>query len=160
MSIVYWIIISAMFVIGFAGLIFPIIPGVLFIGGGMLLYGLFFSFEPFTAAFWIIQGLLVLLLFAADYLANLFGVKKFGGSQAGVWGSTIGLIAGPFIIPVFGILIGPFLGAVIAELLVHRKHPAEAVKIGIGSLFGFLSGAVAKGVIQLAMVIYFLIKVL
>ena len=52
----------------------------------------------------------VVLLFGADMAANAFGVKKFGGTKAGVWGSTIGLIFGPFVIPVAGILIGPFLG--------------------------------------------------
>ncbi len=87
MEWMYWLIIWLVFIIGFVGLIYPIIPSVLFIVGGMLLYGVFFSFEPFSWFFWIIQGMFVLLLFGADYLVNLFGVKKFGGSKAGVWGT-------------------------------------------------------------------------
>ncbi|WP_249662219.1 DUF456 domain-containing protein, partial [Lysinibacillus fusiformis] len=70
----------------------------------------------------------------ADTVANAFGIKKFGGSNAGMWGSTIGLLLGPFVIPVAGILIGPFLGAVIAELLVEKRTFNEAVKSGVGSL--------------------------
>ena len=62
------------------------------------------------------------------HLSNLVGVKKFGGSKAGMWGSTIGLLIGPFVIPVAGILLGPFLGAVIAELVVSRSGVKQAVK--------------------------------
>lgn len=160
MDILYWIIISLLFVIAFVGLIYPIIPSVLFIIGGYLVYGFIYGFEAFTIWFWIIQGLLFLLLLGADYAANLLGVKKFGGSRAAIWGSTIGLLVGPFIIPFLGIIIGPFLGAIIAELIVHKTNFMESVKIGVGSLVGFLSGVVAKGFIQLLMIGYFFIVVL
>jgi len=90
MNIIFWVIIWAFFIIGFIGLVYPIIPSVLFIIGGMLMYGVFFSFGPFSWVFWTIQGLLVILLFSADYLANLYGVKKFGGTKAGIWGSNCG----------------------------------------------------------------------
>jgi len=43
-EILYWTIIIALFVIAFIGLIYPIIPSVLFLVGGFILYGLFFSF--------------------------------------------------------------------------------------------------------------------
>ncbi len=160
MDWLYWIIIWLVFIIGFVGLIYPIIPSVLFIVGGMLLYGLFFSFEPFSLFFWIIQGMFVLLLFGADYLANLFGVKKFGGSKAGVWGSTIGLLVGPFVIPFLGIILGPFLGAIIAELLVNKQSIKTALKIGAGSVVGFVGSVITKFIIQIIMIVYFFIRVL
>ncbi len=103
--------------------------------------------------------LFVLLLIGADYAANMIGVKKYGGSKAGVWGSTIGLLIGPFIIPVIGILIGPFLGAMLAELLVHRRNWKEAVRIGFGSVVGFISSVITKGIIQALMIIYFFIVI-
>ena len=159
MDYFYWAIILIMFLIAFAGLVYPIIPSVLFIFGGFILYGLFFSFSPFNWFFWCVQVVFVLLLFGADYIANLIGVKKYGGSKAGIWGSTIGLLVGPFVIPVFGILIGPFAGAVIGELIVKRTSFANAVKIGFGSLIGFISGMAAKGLIQAMMIIYFFFTV-
>ncbi|MEG0448717.1 MAG: DUF456 family protein, partial [Lysinibacillus sp.] len=134
MEIVGWILIIACFIISFVGLVYPIIPGVLFLIAGFLLYGAFFSFADLTWWFWVIEILLVVLLFGADTVANLFGIKKFGGSKAGMWGSTIGLLIGPFVIPFAGILIGPFLGAVVAELVVEKRPVGEAVKSGIGSL--------------------------
>ncbi|MDF2858548.1 MAG: yqgC, partial [Neobacillus sp.] len=91
MEIVYWGTISILFVVAFIGLIYPIIPSVLFILAGFLLYGVFFTFEPFGWFFWIVQSLFIVLLFVADYIANMIGVQKYGGSRAGIWGSTIGL---------------------------------------------------------------------
>lgn len=159
MTIIYWSIIAVLFIVAFVGLVYPIIPSVLFIAAGFLLYGVFFSFEPFGFLFWSVQIVLIIALFAADYLANLVGVKKFGGSKAGIWGSTIGLLVGPFAIPVAGIIIGPFIGAVLAELIFQKKSISEAVRIGFGSLVGFFSGAVTKGIIQVIMIGYFLVVV-
>jgi uncharacterized protein len=159
MDIIYWTIIVAMFIIGFLGLIYPIIPSVLFIFAGFILYGLLYSFAPFNWLFWAVQILFVLLLFMADYVANIIGVKKYGGSKAGVWGSTIGLLVGPFVIPVLGIILGPFLGAIIAELLVHKKDLVTATKIGFGSVIGFVSSVLTKSIIQIIMIGYFLFAV-
>ncbi|AXH99003.1 DUF456 family protein [Sporosarcina sp. PTS2304] len=152
-----WIVAIVMFVIAFAGLIYPIIPSVIFILAGFLLYGAIVSFEELTWLFWIIECLFVVLLFGADTIANLVGVKKFGGSKAGMWGSTIGLLIGPFVIPVAGILIGPFLGAIIAELIVTRSGITQVVKTGIGSVVGFVTSVAVKGLLMVVMIIIFLL---
>ncbi|MBK3493275.1 DUF456 family protein [Viridibacillus sp. YIM B01967] len=159
MGIIAWILIIASFIIAFVGLVYPIIPSVLFILVGFILYGAFYSFGDLPWWFWLIQILFVALLFGADTLANAFGVKKFGGSDAGMWGSTIGLLIGPFVIPFAGILIGPFLGAVIAELIVTRSSIKQAVLTGIGSLVGFLTSIVTKGIIQIIMIVLFVIVI-
>src|SRR4051794_18919092 len=159
MEVVYWIIISILFIVAFVGLVYPIIPSVVFLVAGFLLYGVFFSFEPFRWWFWLIQSLFVVLLFAADYLANLIGIKKYGGSKAGVWGSTIGILAGPFAIPIFGIIIGPFIGAIAAELLVNKRSLSESVKVGFGSVIGFISSVITKTIIQVVMIGYFFMLV-
>jgi uncharacterized protein YqgC (DUF456 family) len=156
MGFLGWIIAIVMFIIAFAGLVYPIIPSALFIVGGFLLYGLFDTFDGMTSWFWIIQVLFVVLLFGADTLSNLVGVKKFGGSKAGMWGSTIGLLIGPFVIPVAGILVGPFLGAIIAELVVSRSGVKQAVKTGIGSLVGFFTSVVTKGLVMVVMIAVFI----
>ena len=160
MEILYWVLVFSLIVIAFIGLIYPIIPSVLFLVGAFLLYGILFSFGPLSWIFWLVQTLFVILLLVADQLANLYGVKKFGGSKAGMWGSTIGILIGPFVIPVFGILIGPFLGAVAGEMIVNRTSFKLALKIGVGSVVGFISSVITKAIIQLAMVAYFLFLVL
>ena len=159
MDIVAWILIITFFVIAFIGLIYPIIPSVIFIIGGFIVYGLFYSFSDLPWWFWVIEILLVVLLFGADTVSNLVGVKKFGGSKAGMWGSTIGLLIGPFVIPFAGILIGPFLGAVLAELFVTKSSWEQALKTGVGSLVGFLTSIVTKGIVQAGMILLFFIVI-
>jgi len=155
-EIIGWIVVIASFIVAYIGTFYPIIPSVVFMIIGYIVYGLFFSFTELTWLFWVIQLLFVVLLFGADMAANAFGVKKFGGTKAGVWGSTIGLLFGPFIIPVAGILIGPFLGAVLAELVVTREGVKQAVKSGIGSLIGFLTSSVVKIIILTVMLVVFI----
>ena len=159
LEMVAWLLIGALFIIAFIGLVYPIIPSVLFILGGFIIYGLFFSFSELPWWFWLIELLFVALLFVADTVANLVGVKKFGGSKAGMWGSTIGLLVGPFVIPFAGIIVGPFLGAIIGELLVDRTDFKKAVKVGVGSVIGFLTSVVTKGALQTIMIIIFFIAI-
>ena len=154
-DIIAWILIILCFIVAFVGTFYPIIPSVVFMVLGFIVYGLFFTFTELTWIFWIIQILFVVLLFSADMAANAFGVKKFGGTKAGVWGSTIGLLFGPFVIPVAGILIGPFIGAVLAELIVTRHGLKHAVKSGVGSLIGFLTSSAVKIIILVIMLVVF-----
>lgn len=159
MEIIGWIIAILFFVVAFFGLIYPIIPSALFMIGGYLLYGFIVSFDEMTWLFWSVQGLFILLLFVADTLSNLVGVKRFGGSKAGMWGSTIGLLLGPFVIPVAGIILGPFLGAIIAELIVSRSGIKQSFKTGIGSLVGFLTSVITKGTLMIIMIVLFILFV-
>lgn len=159
MEVVAWIVISILFVIAFLGLIYPIIPSVFFIFAGFIAYGLFFSFQDVPWWIWLVEILFVILLFGADTLSTIIGVKKFGGTKAGLWGSTIGLIIGPFVIPMFGVIVGPFIGAVIGELIIAPKAFKHACKSGIGSVIGFLTSIVTKGIIQIIMIILFFVRI-
>jgi len=156
MELIGGIVAGLLFVIAFLGLVYPIIPSALFMIVGFLLYGFIVNFDDMSYLFWIIQGLFIILLFAADTLSNLVGVKNFGGSKAGMWGSTIGLLIGPFVIPVAGILLGPFIGAVLAELIVSRAGFKQALKTGVGSLVGFLTSVVTKGALMIVMIAIFI----
>lgn len=160
MEFIGWILIIICFIVSFIGLVYPIIPSVLFILLGFIVYGLFFTFEELSWWFWTIEVIFIVLLFAADTISNMVGVKKFGGSKAGMWGSTIGLIIGPFVLPFAGILLGPFLGAIIAELFIEKQPIKGAVKSGIGSLVGFLTSIVTKGIIQIVLILIFIIAIM
>lgn len=156
MAILGWILIILLFAVGMLGAVFPILPGALAIFGAFFVYGFFFSFEPFGFWFWLIQSAVVIAITIADYLVSAFGVKKFGGSKASVWGSTIGLLVGPFVIPAFGLILGPFIGAVLGEL-IHGSNLKHSAQVGAGSVLGFFSSVVVKVVLQLLMIILFFI---
>jgi len=156
MDILGWIIITVLFTLGMAGAVFPILPGALAIYLAFFVYGWFFTFEPFGFWFWSFQTIIVVVLFAADYVVNAWGVKKYGGSRASVVGSTIGIIFGPFVIPGFGLIIGPFVGALIGEL-IHGSNAKQAMKVGWGALIGLFSSMIVKIIMQAAMIILFVI---
>ena len=145
------------FIVAFLGLLYPIIPSSVVMFLGFLLYGFIAGFDGLNWFFWTVQILFLILLFAADTLSNLVGVKKFGGSKAGMWGSTIGLLIGPFVIPVAGILLGPFLGAILAELFISKSDFKQSFKTGIGSLVGFLTSIITKGTLMVVMIVIFLL---
>lgn len=156
MDVLGWVLITALFVVGMLGAIYPILPGALAIYGAFFVYGWFFTFEPFGWMFWTLQTLIVVVLFIADYAVSAWGVSKFGGSRASVFGSTIGIIIGPFVLPAFGLIIGPFAGGVIGEL-IHGSTMKEAVRAGIGALVGLLTSVVVKFILQFGMIIAFVV---
>jgi len=156
MAAIGWILVIALFLIGMAGTVYPVLPGAVAIFAGFLVYGWLISFEPFGFWFWTIQITIVAVITAADYLVSALGVKKFGGSRASVIGTTIGLVLGPFVIPAAGLIIGPFLGAVIGELLIGTPMD-RALKAGVGSMVGFFSSMLAKIVLQLLMILLFIL---
>lgn len=156
MDILGWTLVIILFVVGMAGAIYPILPGALAIYGAFFVYGWFFSFSEFGVWFWLIQTIIVVVLFVADYAVSAWGVKRFGGSRASVIGSTIGLIFGPFVIPAFGLVIGPFAGAVIGEMIIGTRFD-KALKVGLGSVVGLFSSVVVKFILQLAMIVLFVL---
>jgi uncharacterized protein len=156
LEIIAWIVIIVLFIVGMAGAVYPILPGVLAIYAAFFVYGFMITFEPFGWFFWTIQTLVLAVLILADYAVNAWGVKRYGGSRASVVGSTIGIIAGPFVIPAFGLIIGPFAGAVIGELLAGA-NVEKSLKVGWGSLIGLFTSVVVKVVLQAAMIILFVL---
>jgi uncharacterized protein len=154
-----WTLVVLLFVVGMAGAIFPVLPGVLAVYAAFFVYGWFFGFGEFNLWFWALQTFIVAAVMIADYAVSALGVKKFGGTRASVIGSTIGILVGPFVIPGVGLIVGPFIGAVIGEMIVGTPGK-QAIKVGIGSVVGFLSSVVVKLVLQAAMIVLFLIWIL
>lgn len=158
MDYVYWFLIIALFVLSFAGIVFPIIPSVVVLWGGFLIYQFLIQSGAISLFFWVSMGLFTVILLVSDFIANSYFVKKYGGSKWGERMAAVGLIVGSFIVPPFGILIVPFVAVLVTELLQKRSFK-ESFLVGFGSLMGFLGGSFAKAVIQLIMVIWFVVEV-
>jgi hypothetical protein len=156
--IIGWVVVALLFLLGMAGAVIPVLPGVVAIIAGFVAYGLIIGWAPFGFWFWLIEAAIAVTLLVADYAVSAIGVKKFGGTKASVIGSTIGIIAGPFVIPAFGLLIGPFAGALIGELLTGASWQ-QSVRAGIGAVVGFFSSVVVKLLLQLLMIVLFIIWV-
>ncbi|WP_164670911.1 DUF456 domain-containing protein [Virgibacillus doumboii] len=159
LDIIIWIVIVVLFIASFAGIIFPIIPSPLVLWVGFLLYHFVINADELTVLFWIAMAILTVVLIVSDIIANSYFVKKFGGSKWGERGAGIAVIVGSFIIPPFGIIIVPFITVLVIEM-IQKKTFQEGLRASIGSLIGFLGGAVAKVVLQLIMIVWFVVEVL
>jgi uncharacterized protein YqgC (DUF456 family) len=138
---------------GILGCVLPIIPGPPLSYLGLLLLHFTEKYQ-FSTRFLIIWAVITGVVYALDYIIPAWGTKKFGGSKRGVWGSIIGLVIGLFFFPPFGIIIGPFVGAVVGELTVGKDSNA-ALKSGFGSFLGFLLGTLLKLIASGMMTWYF-----
>jgi len=127
---------------GIVGGVLPVLPGPPLSYIGLLLLH-FTERYQFSTRFLVIWAIITVAVYALDYIIPAWGTKRFGGSKRGVWGSVIGLVVGLFFFPPFGIIIGPFLGAVIGEL-TSGKDSGSALKSGFGSFVGFLTGTLLK----------------
>lgn len=159
LDIIFWIIIFACFIFSFIGLVYPIIPSVLLIWVGVVLYHFGVNSNELTWITWTMLGLLTVFIFLADYLANLHFVDKAGGSQWGMRAATIGLIVGSFVIPPFGVIIVPFALVLIAEM-IQKKTFQESIKVAFATLIAFFSGTFAKAIIQFIMIGVFVFGVI
>ena len=156
-QIILWIVVIALFLVGLAGTILPTLPGNILIFAGALVYGIFTGFEE--VAFRVLAVLAGISIGAQvlDYVAEAYGAKRFGASKYGIWGGIIGAIVGLITFNIVGLIVGVFLGAVIPEMLLGGRSLKGALRIGYGSLLGFLGGTLMKFILGLVMIGVFVI---
>jgi len=147
-----------MVITGLIGTVVPVLPGIPVIFTGMLLAAWSTGFEPVGWGTITILAVLTALSILIDLLAAAFGAKRLGASQRAFWGATLGALVGLFFgLP--GIVLGPFIGAVAAELAAGRGAQ-QAGMSGYGVWLGLILGTAAKLAIAFLMVGIFLTKYL
>jgi uncharacterized protein YqgC (DUF456 family) len=151
-TIILWIAAGVLIVIGVLGLILPVLPGapVIFLGALLAAWAEDFAYLGVWSL--AILGALSLLAIAVDFVASAFGARRFGASGRAVTGAMIGAVVGLAFGPI-GVLVGPFIGAVLGELTV-RRNLAAAGRVGLGTALGLALGTAAKLAIAFAMVGY------
>ena len=146
MDILLLILGFACIITGLFGSFLPVLPGPSVSWVGLAL--LYFT-KGVPANYWIlgIALLITVVISVLDYVIPAKGTKRFGGSSYGIWGTNIGLVIGIFAPIPFGFLIGPFVGALIGELIYDFKDHNRALKAAAGSFVGFLASSFMKFVI-------------
>ena len=140
-------------VVGIIGCIVPALPGVILSYAG-LLCSWFTSYTTIgTSALWIWLAITIFVS-VIDYYLPAWMTRRFGGSRSGAIGATVGVFAGFFLFPPFGIVLGPFFGAVIGELLHDKSDPAKALLIGLGSFLSFIVGTGLKLIAAVGMFLH------
>jgi len=139
-------------ILGIIGCLVPVLPGPPLSYLGLILLH-FTKFADFSSAFLIVMAAIAVVVTILDYIVPVWGTKKFGGSKYGTRGAAVGLVIGLFLGPP-GIIIGPFIGAVVGEL-IFKDDMKYAIKAGFGSLLGFLTGIGLKLAASFIMTFYF-----
>lgn len=91
----------------------------------------------------------MILISTLDFLLPGIATKKYGGSKYGIWGTNIGLIVGIFAPIPLGFIIGPFVGALIGEMVFNKADHETSLRAATGSFIGFLASTFMKFVIAI-----------
>jgi len=161
-----WIIVGIVLIlVGIAGAIIPGIPGPIVSFIGLLVLQLRTN-PAFSEELLVIMGLIAAAVTFLDYVVPIWGTKKFGGTKMGVRGSIVGLIVGIIGLPLlgivigpfglFGIILGPFVGAYIGESMAGTDS-RSAMRSAVGSFIGFIAGTFMKLVYSLVVAYYFVV---
>ncbi|MEO7599366.1 MAG: DUF456 domain-containing protein [Opitutus sp.] len=153
-----WALTLSLMLVGFVGVIVPVLPGTTLILAAALLHK---WIQPndvtwlaigFIALFWLLSVI-------ADVAGVILGTRWFGGGKWGMAGATGGAFVGLFFsIPI--LILGTILGAVAAEKLLGRKTNQEAIKAGVGAAVGFVVSTVARFGCAAVMIGLFLVAAL
>jgi uncharacterized protein len=147
--VVLWSFAVGLILIGLIGTVLPGVPGVAAVFGGMLLAAWIDGFTKIGAPTLVILGVLTALAFVADIVGALLGAQRVGASRLALGGAALGALAAlPF--GIFGLLVGPFFGAVIGELIAQQRLDAAA-RVGFATWVGLAFGALAKIALVFAM---------
>ena len=134
--------------VGIIGSILPALPGPPISWVGILML---YLCEGISINYWVLAVtlLIAVIIGILDYIIPAKGTKYFGGSKYGIWGTNIGLVVGIFAPIPFGFLIGPFVGALVGELIYNSQEKGRAFKAATGSFIGFLAGTFMKVLVSL-----------
>jgi uncharacterized protein YqgC (DUF456 family) len=156
-SVEFWIALIIM-MIGFLGCFLPILPGTPIIFISALGYAFYEDFQKVTPLILGIIFFIMALTLVVDYISGVMGAKTFGASRYGTWGSFFGGIIGVVLFNIPGLLLGPFIGAILGEK-INGTEFKESLKIGLGTVIGMAGGAFFKALASITMIIVFITSV-
>ena len=128
---------------GLLGCFIPVLPG-----PPVNLLGIFLihwtGYAQFTTRFLLLWSALTVAVTLLDYFLPAWMTRRFGGSRQATVGATVGLILGMLFFPPWGIIIGPFFGALAGDLMQNRNDGNKALKVAMGSFAAFIAGTGLK----------------
>lgn len=148
-----WLVAFLLMLLGFAGLLLPMLPGVPLLFGGFLLAAWIDDFSRVGMVAMVIIGVLALLAWIIDIVASLMTTKSVGASRQAMIGTIAGALVG-MLAGVPGLILGTVAGAIIGEMMASRDA-AHATRVGVAAGLGFALALAAKLVFALLMVSVF-----
>jgi uncharacterized protein len=149
----YWLLAGLLVVLGFIGLLLPVLPGIAFVFSGLLLAAWIDGFSRVSEVTMVIIGVISLFAWGVDFFASYFTAKKAKASKLALLGTLIGAVLGIFA-GVLGLIVGPIIGAVIGEF-ISRRNSGDATRVGIAAGMGFVLAFVVKLVLAILVISIF-----
>ena len=141
-TLLWYTVAGVLVVVGLAGTLLPVLPGVPLVFAGMWLAALAGDYSRIGAWTVGLLGVLAGLAILLDLLAGMLGARRVAASPAALWGAMIGTVVGLFFgLP--GLLLGPFVGALVGELRTGGTI-RRSTHVGIATWIGLLFGTIAK----------------
>ena len=158
LTIVWYIIAGILIVIGLAGTVLPVLPGVPIMYAGMFLAAWAGHFARVGAATLILLAVLAAISIALDFIAGALGAKRVGASRRAQWEAFIGAVVGIFFgIP--GLVLGPFIGALVGQFM-SGSGVEHSARVGVATWIGLLFGTIAKLAISFTMLGIFVLMLI
>lgn len=152
------IMIAVLLVLGLVGSVLPALPGPPLSFIALLLGCLFGPEGSVSVAAVVIFGILTVSVSVVDYVAPAWFAKKGGASRQAVRGTIIGTVCGFFFLP-WGLIAGPFIGALLGERFHAPGVPwGKSLKIASWSLVAFLLTTGAKLALCAAIAVYLFVR--
>jgi uncharacterized protein YqgC (DUF456 family) len=142
MTVILWILAVMLVAAGVVGIILPALPGTVLIFAGLLVAAWAGHFQRVGPLMLTVIGIIGVASYCVDFVAAAVGAQRLGASKRAMAGAALGTLFGLFLgLP--GLIAGPFLGAVLGELTLHRDWKRVG-KAGVAAWIGFAIGTAVK----------------
>lgn len=148
-----WTLGAVMVAIGLVGVVMPALPGHVLILAGLIVAAWadgFTHISPWTLG---VIALVAIASYAVDFVSAAASAKRLGASKDAMIGAAFGTLGGVFFgLP--GLIAGPFVGAVIGEMIASRNLH-QAGRAGVAATIGFAIGTALKVAFAFVMIAIF-----
>jgi uncharacterized protein YqgC (DUF456 family) len=155
MAIVLWVLAALLVAVGIVGTVLPALPGPILVLAGLIVAAWADGFSRVGVFVLLVLAGMTAFAHVIDLYTTAKGAEHFGASRRAAIGAAVGLFFGGLLLQLPGLLIGPFLGAVIGEYTVQRKL-MPAGRAGFGAWLGLITGIALKLGLVFGMVAVFL----
>ncbi len=131
------VIVLIAMLIGLAGTLVPILPGILLMWAAAVVYGVVVGFDAFGITILVLITALTGVAVAVGVLVPQRAAAESGAALASQLAAGVGAVIGFFLIPIIGAPVGAVVGIGLAEWYDKRDWPAaKASTIAIAKGFG------------------------
>lgn len=141
------VIILFVLLIGLVGTIVPILPGILLMWAGVVVYGFLVGFDTLGIVITIAVTLISALAFALGLIVPKRAADEAGAARSSQWAAAIGAVIGFFVIPIVGVVVGALVGIALSEYnskgsweLARGSTIAVAKGFGLSAILQFGCG--------------------